>query len=74
MLLSVNGLFTLHGTEPETGPGLGMGTGTMGYYILCGTVHTALRQGQEFGPLSPIVLVLVSFPFSVPLPCSVNKP
>ena len=57
-----------------TEPGLGMGpwTGTVGFYIICCTVDTALRQGQEPDPLSPIVLVPSHVPFSVP--CSVNKP
>ena len=55
-----------------TEPGPGMGPGTMGYYILCCTVHTAMRQGQEPDPLFPIVLV--PFPVQVLVPCSVNKP
>ena len=63
-----------HCTEPGMAAGVEMGTGTMGYYTLYCTVHTALRQEQEPDPLSPIVLVPVPFPFPVPLPCSVNEP
>ena len=62
-----------HCTDP--GPVLGpeLGTGTMDFYILCCTVHTALRQGHKPDPLSPIVLVLFPVPAPVPVLCSVNK-
>ena len=61
-----------HCTEPE--PGNGKGNNGFLYYMF--TVHTALRQGQEPDPLSPIVLVPfpVPVPVPVPVPCSVNKP
>ena len=46
-----------HCTGLELGAGPGMGMGTMGYYILCRTVHTALGLGLGPDPLSPIVPV-----------------
>ena len=59
-----------------TGPGVGMetGLGTMGYYILCRTVHAA--PGPGIGPdlLSPIVLVPFTVPVPVPFPCNVSVP
>ena len=52
-------------TEGGPGTGTGPGTGRMGYYILCCTVHTALGPGtgnctMGCGPI---------FPFSVPDLC-----
>ena len=49
-----------------TGPGLE----TMGYHVLCRTVHTA--QGPEMGP-DPIVSYCVSpVPYTCPIPVSVQ--
>ena len=39
------------------GAGLGIGLGTMGYHILCRTVHTAQGPGMGPNPLSRIVSV-----------------
>ena len=36
-------------TEGGPGTGMGPGTGRMGYYILCCTVHTALGLGTGPG-------------------------
>ena len=36
------------GLGPEQGQGLRLGT--MGYHILCSTVHTVLEPGQGQGP------------------------
>ena len=66
------GTFTLHGTG--TGTGTGDGTRINGFLYIMFTVHTALRQGQEPDPLSPIVLVPFPVPVPVLVPCSVNKP
>ena len=49
------GAFTLHG--PGTGKGTGDGNRINGFIYIMFTVHTALRQGREPDPLSPIVLV-----------------
>ena len=38
-----------HCTEPGQGPGLGPGTGRMGSYILCCTVHTVAGPGTGLG-------------------------
>ena len=67
-----NGAFTLHRTGTETGTG--DGTRINGFLYIMFTVHTALRQGQERDPLSPIVLVPFPVDVPVPVPCSVNKP
>ena len=56
------------------GPELGMGVGTMGYYISCRTVHTAPGPGMEPDPLSPIVPVPFPVPVAYPFPSSVNMP
>ena len=45
-----------------TAPGMGVGLGIMGYYVLCRTVHTAPRVGTGADQLSPTVLA----PFTVP--------
>ena len=62
-----------HCTETGTGPGQGPGMGTMGYYILCRTVHTAQGQGQEPDLLSPIVLLLVPVPVPFPVPVQCER-
>ena len=46
------------------------GAGTMGYCILCRTVHTAKGPGIGPDPLSPIVPVPVPVP--IPFSCNVN--
>ena len=56
------------------GVGPGIGPGTMGYYILCRTVHTAPGPGMVPHPLSPIMPVQFHVPVPVSFPCSVNKP
>ena len=60
------------GPGPEVG--LETGQGTMGYYILCRTVHTASGPGMGPDQLSPIVPVLFPVPVPVLFPCSVNVP
>ena len=55
-----------------TGPGPGTGIGTMGYYILCRTVHTAPEPGTGPDPLSPIVPVTFPVPVPFPFSCSVK--
>ena len=59
-----------------SGPGVGSGTGvgTMVYYNLCRTVHTAPGPGMGADPLSPIVSVQFPVPVLFPFPCSVNVP
>ena len=60
-----------HCTGQGQGAGPGTRLGTMGYYILCRTVHTALGPETGPDPLSPIVSVPFPVP-AVPFPCSVN--
>ena len=51
-----------------TEPGAGTGPGTMGYYILCRTVHTVPEPGTGSDPLSPIVPVPLPMPVLFPFP------
>ena len=46
-----------HCTGPGPGVGPGTGPGTLGYYILCQTVHTAPGPGKGPDPLFCIVSV-----------------
>ena len=41
---------------PETGQGLGRGS--VDSSMLCGNVHTLLRQGQEPGPIDSYCIIL----------------
>ena len=55
-----------HCTEP--GMGLGTGTGTMGYYILCCTVHTVAGPGTGTGPGNATMGFGPIFPYLICVP------
>ena len=63
-----------HCTGPKPWVGLETELGTMGYFILYRTVHSAKGPGMGPDPLSPIVPVPFLVPVPVPFPCNVNVP